>query len=116
LTCVLNSAESSAKKASWTSVKVGKSEVHKLKSVGERTAPCGTPGGTPHSADLSSATVTYNFRSVKKDQMCIPEVYEATHHATHNRTPFQRPTTESILSRLRVGDLSSVFHETQIVD
>jgi hypothetical protein len=52
----INSAESSAKRASWSSVKVGKSEVNILKSVG--TAPCGTPERTPHSADFSPATVT----------------------------------------------------------
>jgi hypothetical protein len=101
LACVLNSAESLAKRASWTSVNVGKSEAHKLKSVGERTAACGTPEGTPHSADLSSETVTYNFRSVQEDQMSIPEVYDATYHATHNRTPFQRSTTESIRHSIR---------------
>jgi hypothetical protein len=55
---VLKSAKSLAKMVSWTSVKVGKSEVNIMKSVGEKTAPCGTPEGTQHSADLSPATVT----------------------------------------------------------
>jgi hypothetical protein len=101
LACVLNSAESSAKRASWTSVKVEKLGVYILKSVAKRTA-------------------------VKKGQKsfiytnAIPEVYEAPHHAEHSQTPFQRSTTAYrlktlppvqalyVLLPLRVGDLSSV--------
>jgi hypothetical protein len=66
--CTMNSAESSAKKASWTSVKVGNSEVNILKSVGERTAPRGTPERTPHSANLSPATETHSQSTAFRPQ------------------------------------------------
>jgi hypothetical protein len=131
---VENTACVFAKRASWTTVKVEKLEVNILKSVEERTVSCGTPEVSPHSADYSPATVTYNFQAVKKDHMSLrntigklyPVVYEAKNHATHSQTPFQRPATAYqskvlspvqtlyVLSPLNLGDLSSVFYETQI--
>jgi hypothetical protein len=57
LACELNSAESSAKRVSWASVKVEKPEVNILKSARERIVPCDTPH-ILQSTDLSPATVT----------------------------------------------------------